>query len=892
MSLTPCTRLGPYEIVSAIGAGGMGEVYRARDMRLKRDVAIKILPQSFASDPDRLARFQREAEVLASLSHPNIAGIYGLEESNGIRALVMELVEGETLADHIARGPIALDEALAIAKQIAEALEAAHEQGIIHRDLKPANIKVRPDGAVKVLDFGLAKLAEAAPAGAGVTAPSLLSMSPTITSPLMTGVGVLLGTAAYMAPEQAKGKPADKRSDIWAFGCVLWEMLVCERLFKGQDVTETIASIVKDEPDWQAVPVQVRPLLRACLAKDARMRLRDIADGWHLVSGQSVHERANETQPRRRVGRWLAAAVFVAAAVAAVTIFVTRQVSDRPVPPVRFRIPFPPDAAPSGRSSPALSPDGRQLAFVTAEGAVGEGRIWVHALDSLDSHPIAGTQGAYGTPFWSADSRFIVFGTATSSVTSGALKKISIDGGPAITLADIPSILRSGFQSADGSFIISCSSHGLFRIDSGGGTLVPFMGLGKGESNRVFPSPLSDRRHFVYLLERGANSGAIHAASTDNANADTQLVSEGANPVYVASANSGQGYLLFSRDDVLLAQQFDERSFKTVGQPTAIGQGVGRGTSENSYGLMSASANGVVVYQEATSLNYMQLAWSDREGQTIQRFGDPGYFGGGSLSLSPSGTRIAATFREQAREEIWLFDVQRGVRSRLVWNNGQNWYPAWSPTEDAIAFGSNQTATGGVYLKRLTGDQHEERLADGSFADDWSRDGRLLAIRRNSDIWLLRNPLTPTERSDVQLTNTPYVEEQGHFSPDGRWLAYVSNQSGSPEVYVRPIDLDAKSTTTETPVQVSRSGGDRPRWRPDGKELFYQGNGKAMSVDVSLEPTLKLGTPKALFEFPRSPGIGRGWDVASNGERFVFFAPVGQTTAPPFTVLLNWQASR
>jgi len=287
----------------------------------------------------------------------------------------------------------------------------------------------------------------------------------------------------------------------------------------------------------------------------------------------------------------------------------------------------------------------------------------------------------------------------------------------------------------------------------------------------------------------------------------------------------------------------------------------------------------------------MQLAWVDRGGRIIQRFGDPGYFGGGSLSLSPSGTRVAATFRQQGREEIWLFDVQRGVRSRLVWNNGQNWYPAWSPTEDAIAFGSNQTAPGGVYLKWLTGNQREERLSEGSFADDWSRDGRLLAIRRNGDIWLVRNPGVPRERAEVQLTNTPYVEDQGHFSPDGHWLAYVSNQSGSPEVYLRRIDVGATSTPTDMVVQVSKNGGDRPRWRPDGKELLYQQNGKVISVDVTLEPTLKLGAPRSLFDFPRSPGIGPGWDVARDGRRFVFLAPIGQSTAPPFTVLLNWQPS-
>jgi len=426
-------------------------------------------------------------------------------------------------------------------------------------------------------------------------------MSPTITSPaLVSGVGVLLGTAAYMSPEQAKGRPADKRSDIWAFGCVLWEMLVGERLFKGHDVTDTIASIVKDEPDWQGVPIEVRPLLRACLAKDARTRLRDIADGWHLVAAQSAQRQEDERRPRQRVSRWVMAGVSVMAVAGAVSIFLTKRSPEEPptTVPFRFRIPFPADIAPSGRSSPALSPDARQLAFVTAEGATfGEGRIWLHPLDSLDSHPIAGTQGAYGTPFWSADSRSIVFGTGTSTVSGGTLKKIDVRGGPAITLADIPSTLRSGFESADGSLIISCESHGLFRVPAGGGRLVPFIGLGKGERNRVFPTPLSDRRHFVYLLERGANVGAIHVASTDTPNADTELILEGANPVYVPSAKSALGYVLFSRDNVLLTQQLDERSLKTIGQPVPLAEGIGRGTAENSYGLIAASTSGVVAYQ-------------------------------------------------------------------------------------------------------------------------------------------------------------------------------------------------------------------------------------------------------------------------------------------------------
>jgi Tol biopolymer transport system component len=885
------TKLAHYEITSHIGSGGMGDVYQATDKKLGRSVAIKFLPEAFSHDTDRVARFQREARVLASLNHPNIAAIYGVEEIDTRHFLVIELVPGETLADRIKRGAIPIEEALPIAKQIAEALEEAHEKGIIHRDLKPANIKVTPDGKVKVLDFGLAKAYEREQAN--VT----LSNSPTI-SMAATNAGVILGTAAYMSPEQAKGRAVDRRTDIWAFGCVLYEMLAGRAAFDGEDVADTLGAVLKSEPDWTRLSAEVSPavrrLLRLCLEKNAKNR-RSSATDVRLDIEQAVAEPVvgptTSSVPNARL-LWIviAAAILVAAVLVIPAVRHLRETSVF-MQPVRFRVPFPAKTTPGPRSLPALSPDGKRLAFVAMDDASGESRVWIHELDGFDSHPLAGTDGAFGTPFWSADSRFIVFGTAKVNVP-GSLRKVDVSGGPALTLAELPSVLRGGFQAADGTLIFGVATRALLRVSPAGGTPAPLTSLNEGESGHRFPSLLPDGQHFVYLRSRG-NSGGIYLGSlTPEKNQDRLLLEDGANPVYAPSGDRKRGYVLFTRNDALLALPFDEDRLEVVGEPVPVAQGVGRGTSDPNFALIAGSASGVVAYQESGFLNYRKIEWFDRQGAAVGAVGEPNFYGGGSLSLSPNGTRLAAEIRDQGRTEIWLFDIQRGGRSRLVSNAGSNWGTVWSPDASAIAFTSTQAAPVSVYRRLLDAGSEEVRLLGGnSISSDWSHDGRFLLFTRNGDLWVLPDPGKGSGSAPIRLTNTPFTESGARFSQDGKWIAYVTDQSGDPEVYLRAFDSAAPTTSNAPGVPVSTNGGRSPRWRADGKELFYLANGQVMVVTIPTQPALKLGSPEALFAAPRSLGVEEeDWDVAPDGQRFLFLAPVDEGTSPPFTVLLNWQA--
>jgi hypothetical protein len=578
MSLEKGTRVGPYEITGTLGAGGMGEVYRARDARLGRDVALKILPDIFATDPERLARFQREAQVLASLHHPNIAVIYGLEEP---RALVLELVEGHTLADRIARGPVPLDEALPIAKQIAEALEAAHEQGVIHRDLKPANIKITPDGFVKVLDFGLAKLAEAGGAGqAGVAgspagaAPAGLSLSPTITSPAATGLGVILGTAAYMAPEQAKGRPADQRSDVWAFGCVLFEMLAGKRAFEADDISDTLALVLKGEPDWSALPSNlppsIRALIRSCLEKDRRQRVADVSSALFVFGHQadlapSAVAPAPLSIPTPRLPAWrriaaVAGLLVATAALAAAGVWF----ATRPEAPTvaRFFVSPPENATflTGGRpaTSAVISPDGRMLAF-TARDAAGKVMLWVRPIDALTAQPLAGTDAAQ-FPFWSPDSRFIGY------FTQDKLMKIAASGGPSQTLCAVNSG-RGGTWSREGQIVFGGFAGSLFRVSSAGGQPSAVTRLGSGQTDHRFPSFLPDARHVLFYVQGYEGIAGVYMASLDTGDTKRLMVADSGS-VYDART----GYLMFVRQGTLLAQSFDPKTLALADEPFPIAE--------------------------------------------------------------------------------------------------------------------------------------------------------------------------------------------------------------------------------------------------------------------------------------------------------------------------------
>jgi Tol biopolymer transport system component len=893
--LTPGTRLGVYEVTAQIGAGGMGEVYRATDIKLKRQVAIKILPAALAADPDRLARFQREAEVLASLNHPQIAGIYGLEEGGGITALVMERVEGEDLSQRIARGAIPLDEALPIAKQIGEALEAAHELGIIHRDLKPANIKVREDGTVKVLDFGLAKALD--PVGSGADAAALTN-SPTITSPAaMTRMGVILGTAAYMPPEQAKGRAVDKRADIWAFGCVVFEMLTGTRAFAGDDVSETLAAVLRAEPEWKALPAEtpapIRKLLRRCLEKDARRRLQAIGDARLEIEdalagtaeGQPMAAAPARAHRRERLA-WAVASLLLVVLVASIAIgrvaYLGRAPASADMRATRFTL-TPPDgwslalgATPSGGSiAPlAVSPDGRHVAFV-AQSREGKSQLWVRSFDTLTARALPGTDDA-ASPFWSPDSRVLGF------FTQGKLKKIDVSGGSSIVLCDVSTPL-GGTWGSDGVIVFAPSgSTGLQKVSAAGGAPTAATALGPGETYHMRPTFLPDGRHFIYVAR---NTGAVYIASLDSTERTRVLERiEGTNVLYA------QGHLLFVRGTRLVAEPFDADRRVVTGEAVPVAEEIA--TSATPYGQFSASANGVLVYQTGASLSRTQLVWFDRAGQQTAVLGEPAVYG--DVRLSPDGKRAVVSVADPARTtgDLWVFDVARGLRTRFTFDPADDSYPIWSPDGSRIVFSSNRKGPFDLYEKASNGAGAEQLVLSDSVAKNaysWSPDGRFIAYQSNAgtgsgnDVWVL--PLGG-DRKPFVVVQTPFNETRGVFSPDGHWLAHQSTESGRFEVYVVPFPGPGGKW------QVSTAGGTEPRWGRDGKELFSLDARNTLTAAAVKGDgaSFEVGAVQALFQTRARAGLGSPYDVSADGQRFLINTLPALADAPPFTVVFNWTA--
>ncbi len=774
MTLSPGARLGPYEVTAQIGVGGMGEVFRATDTNLKRQVAIKVLPASVAADADRLARFQREAEVLAALNHPNIAAIYGLEKSGATLALVMELVEGPTLADLIAhaasRTPqaagLALDVVLPIAKQIAEALEAAHEQGIIHRDLKPANIKVRPDGVVKVLDFGLAKAMDQDLKASG---PQDLGNSPTL-SLHATQAGMILGTAAYMSPEQARGHAVDKRADLWSFGVVLHEMLTGTRLFEGTTISDTLAAVLRAEPDWTRLPAEtpasMRKLLRRCLEKDRKRRL-DSASAARLEIDDALTAPAADTSTigaapspssvRSTRLAWVVAAVAVLGAAALA------------VPAVRHLREAPPDAPPETRvdlvtpagGDPlafALSPDGRQLVFVAS--GDGASRLWLRSLSTTTAQPLPGTEGAQ-YPFWAPDSRAVAF------FADGQLKRLDLGGGAPRALAGASSG-RGGSWNADGVLLFAPTSGGpLFRVAAAGGDAAPVTTLDRQGSHR-FPVFLPDGRHFLFYAEGGPDTGGIHLGALD-AGAPTRLTAADTAGTYLpAGAGREGGWLLWTRAGTLVARRLDLPRRALTGDPVPLADAVASDGNFNR-SAVAVSATGVVAYR-AGSASRRQLTWVDRTGKVLGTLGAPDEHILLSPRVAPDGRRVAVQRTVQGNTDLWLLDGAR--TSRLTFDAGGDRVPIWSPDGRRIVFDSDRTGVRDLYGKDASGAGVEARLvasAQPKFATDWSADGR--------------------------------------FSPDGRWVAYQSNASGRPEIYVRPWTPPAAP-----PITLILN------WRPDAKK--------------------------------------------------------------------------
>jgi len=883
MPIQSGTHLGPYEILSAIGAGGMGEVYRARDPKLGRDVAIKVLPATFARDPERMSRFQREAKVLASLDHPNIATIHGLEESGGTRALVMQLVEGPTLADRIKQGPIAVDEAIRIARQIADALEYAHERGIIHRDLKPANVKVTADDTVKVLDFGLAKALE------GDLASIEISTSPTI-SRMATQRGVLLGTAAYMSPEQAKAKPVDRRADIWAFGCVLYEMLTGKMAFGGETVTDTLASIIKEEPDWKllpsSTPIRVRVLLQRCLQKDPKQRLRDIGDARisldEVLSGApdgSLAGAVGISAPLwRRALPWTVAAAFaIAFAVVLGWAYQRPLLAPAATQLLRFQISLPEKA--NLGTALALSPDGRHLAF-TARAQDGVTRLWVRDLDALVSRPLAGTEDAMYA-FWSPDSRVLGFATASK------LGRIDISGGAPQTICDVGAIIGASWNQV--GLVVFGTYEGVMKVSAAGGTpsLLTKVDASRGEVAHVPTSFLPDGRHFLYVRYPGA-AGGTYVGSLD-----AKLEQPGSKPllagqaVYAPPSRPGPGRILFLQNGALMAQTFDAAGMELKGEPAAIVQQAANFT---------VSASGVLAYTGGNAP--LQLTWFDRQGKALGTIGEPGILP--EPAISPDGSTVAVTREdlEGTGTDLWLYNLARGTRSRLTFDGQANQYPVWSPDGSHIAFLSTRNGGGTVYQKAINGigqdealDKHPARIGAPL---DWSRDGRYIiegvvsgAKSTSTSIWVL--PLSP-EQAAGDRKPFPYLNEQfnelgAKLSPNGQWLAYVSDETKRYEIYVQTFPkLGGK-------WPVSINGGTRPIWSRDGKELYFIGlDGKLMVVDVKSGPdgSFEAGAPKALFD-PHFGGDQYSWfDVTKDG-RFLIPTVVEQSGAP-ITVVVNWTA--
>jgi len=881
LALTPGTRLGVYEITAPIGEGGMGQVYRATDTTLGRQVAIKILPDAFASDPERLARFEREAKTLASLNHPHIAAIYGFEKSAGLHALVMELVEGDDLSQRIARGAIPIDETLPIAKQIADALEAAHEQGITHRDLKPANIKVRGDGTVKVLDFGLAKAME--PAGA--MSPSA-SMSPTITTPAMTQAGMILGTAAYMSPEQARGKVVDKRSDIWAFGCVLYEMLTGKQAFTGDTITDILGGIVKIDPDWSALPADtpssIRSLLRRCLQKDRAERLRDAGDvriaivDAHSASTQTDGAPLPSISRRRQRVVLLSALAIVSLIAVGVVAWAFRPVPS--APEMRLEITTPPTA---DSTSLAISPDGQKIVCVAT--SAGQSTLWLRPLDATSGRALAGTDGA-SFPFWSPDNQSVGF------FADGKLKRVDVDRGSVQILADAPSG-RGGAWNRDGTIIFTPypGNSAIFRIPATGGTPSALTRTeATKETSHRFPQFLPDGHHFLYYVQGTPESHGIYVGDLDGSQARRLLDVDSA-PVYAAS-----GQLLFVRQGTLFAQAFDAARLELKGNPFSVVERIASASTAQGSAAVSASLAGPIVYRTASAGGRRQFVWFDRSGKEVGKAGDP--VAANELSISPDGRRVALPQLINNDFDIWLLDLGRGVFSRFTFDAAVDVSATWSPDGRRIAWRSNRKGVYDIYEKPAIGPGSEELLlasAQDKNPTDWSPDGRFLLYhnpdpKTGNDIWAL--PLDG-DRKPFPVVRTNFEEQDGQFSPDGQWIAYVSNESGRFEIYLQPFPGPGGQ------AQVSTNGGAQVRWRRDGKELFYIAlDGRLMAVPIRLAfntQTIEAGSPIPLFATRVGGALSipfrQQYDISPDGQRFLMNT-VTEEAAAPITVILNWKA--
>jgi eukaryotic-like serine/threonine-protein kinase len=899
MSLVPGTRIGAYEVVALLGAGGMGEVYRAHDRKLNRDVAIKILLAEVANDADRLARFGREALVLASLNHPNIAQLHGLEESSGVPALVMELVEGPTLADRLMRGRFALDEALAIAKQVAEALEAAHEQGVIHRDLKPANIKVRADGTVKVLDFGLAK-ALAPGSGIGEPRPADGSKLATVSSPALTLRGVILGTAAYMSPEQARGRVVDRRTDIWAFGCVLFEMLTGARAFKG-DVPDTMVAVLSNEPDWQALPAaaaSVRPLIARCLKKDPKQRLQAIGDARvqidELTSGTPESEVSAATKPAASSGivRLVAAAAVTAVLTALATWAVSRpQLQEHPQL-TRFEI-FPlashPLVVQGADRDVAISPDGQTVVYRAGTRA----ELALRRLDRFDGRVLEGTANAR-SPFFSPDSQWIGFFDGTS------LKKVAVSGGAVITIC--PSgIPRGASWGDDGTIVFATYVGELLRVSAGGGVpaVLTKPEVAKGENHHWFPSLLPGGRGILFTsLASPFPPGQIAALDATTGQIKT-LIGDGTQAEYVET-----GHVVYLAAGDLHAVRFDLERLEVRSDPVVVVEGVS--TSASGATNYAISKQGTLTYVPAAhAAPKRSLVWVDRKGHETPLNAPPGPYV--QARLSPDGTQVALAMRDE-QADIHILDIASGNLRRLTVGASIDTQPIWT-NDGRIIFASRtngpenlsiQPADGAGVPQRLTTSSDNQvptaMTPDGTGVLGWEQSRATAA-----DIVvfpLVRSPrgahgtpAGPGGSSVKRLIETPSVEMSPAVSPDGRYLAFSTNASGQFEIWVRPFP-----NVNDGRWIVSNGGGTQPVWARNGQELFYLDlTNRLMATQVQTQGRPFIhGTPTRVLEssYAAADVTSRPYDVSRDGQRFLMIketpTAAGEAAAPRLAVVLHW----
>ncbi len=861
----------------------MGEVYRARDSRLGRDVAIKVLPEAVAKDHERLARFEREAQVLASLNHPNIATIHGVEDSGGAHALVMELVEGPTLEDRIAQGPIPVEEALPIAREIAEGLEYAHERGIIHRDLKPANVKLTGDGKVKILDFGLAKALDPV---AGALSPDV-TRSPTITA-AATQAGVVIGTAAYMSPEQARGKSVDKRADIWAFGCVLSEMLTGKRLFHGETVSDTLAAVLRADIDWETLPAgtppAIRRLLERCLERDPKRRLRDVGEARIAIEeapasliGTRAETAAGMASGRVGRGRMVASALagvaLGAGLVAGVAALRPRRSARDSAVRLSVTLPRGQSILVEGLPNFALSRDGAQIAYV-AKKESGPSALYLRSIGSFDARELLDTEGATA-PFFSPDGQWLGY------FVGGRVQKMAVSGGPPQPVCDTPvSDLGGAAWADDGSILVPSTNGSLMRAAPSGGKCVEIVKPDATRGELLEPESLPGGEGILFASLGGFQASQAHIAVLDLKTGKSQvIISQGTNPRYVEP-----GFIVFGRSGAILAAPFDSHGLKLLGQPVPVVESV---MPDSAYGIeqFAVSRSGVLAYVAGVRTAVKRrIVMADRKGVSTTVTADANSYE--DLSLSPDGREVAMTV-EGASWNIWIYHLDRGTLTRLTFEN-DNRDPIWTPDGKRVVYTSLRNGLYGLYWRPADGSGPEELLLTSKnwlFATSWSADGRFLAFSEQDpktglDIWVLP---VGGDRKPYPFERSSFREWFGEFSRDGRWIAYESNESGRSEVYLRPFPgLGGK-------WQVSTAGGARPEWSRDGRELFYFDSDRLMRVPVDSGHALAVGRPELLFPC-NCFDSGRYYEVTPDGKHFLLIqnaqpvSPVGE-----INVVLGWR---